>query len=208
MNKADDLRVIRTRRMIDEAFFTLVEEQGLESVNVRSLTAKAGINRGTFYLHYLDIYDLMEKMEERIIEQMDNLPASSEPEQLLGSGMHDEPFPSIVQFIRFMTDQHRFFAIFFAQEGFGSRLRALIQRRMYEKLPIQALEQDSLAVPADYIVAYFSSAHFGVIRHWFETGRALPPEELALILTRLVRDGPLLTAFNRKSENTPQQPDN
>ncbi|WP_019910207.1 TetR/AcrR family transcriptional regulator [Paenibacillus sp. HW567] len=202
MNKADDLRVVRTRKLIDEAFFALVEEQGIESVNVRSLTAKAGINRGTFYLHYLDIYDLMEKMEDRIIEQLNNLPARSEPEQLLGSGVQDELFPSIVQFIRFMTEQQRFFAIFFAQEGnaFGKRLRALILRRMYEKLPMRDLEQDSLTVPADYIVAYFSSAHFGVIRHWFDTGRALPPEELALILTRLVRDGPLLTALNRKPE--------
>ncbi|CQR56663.1 TetR/AcrR family transcriptional regulator [Paenibacillus riograndensis] len=205
MEKAADLRVIRTKKLIDEAFLSLVEEKGLEGVNVRSLTSKAGINRGTFYLHYQDIYDLMEKMEDQIIEEMNALPARTIPEQLLGSGSVEEPFPSIVEFIRFMNGRHRFFAIFFAQEGtsFGKRLRTLIHSRMYEKLPRQAFNPDALAVPDDYIVAYFSSAHFGVIRHWFESGRTLPPEQVALILTRLVRDGPLLTALNRK----PEQPE-
>ncbi|OKP83662.1 TetR/AcrR family transcriptional regulator [Paenibacillus sp. P32E] len=202
MEKAADLRVIRTRKLIDEAFLSLVEEKGLAGVNVRSLTAKAGINRGTFYLHYQDIYDLMDKIEDQIIEEMDRLPVRSEPEQLLTSGYVEEPFPSIVEFIRFMNEQHRFFAIFFAQDGtaFGKRLKALIRSRMYEKLPRQVLSSDALSVPDEYIVAYFSSAHFGVIRHWFETGRILPPEQVALILTRLVRDGPLMTAFNRKPE--------
>ncbi|MNC35001.1 hypothetical protein D3C75_834660 [compost metagenome] len=144
----------------------------------------------------------MDKMEEQIIEEMDRLPSRSEPEELLGSGLEEEPFPSIVEFIRFMNERHRFFAVFFAQEGtpFGKRLRALIHSRMYEKLPRRVMNPEALPVPDDYIVAYFSSAHFGVIRHWFETGRTLPPDQVALILTRLVRDGPLLTALNRRPE--------
>lgn len=44
-----DLRVIRTKKLIKDAFFSLIEEQGFEAVTVKQLTERAGINRGTFY---------------------------------------------------------------------------------------------------------------------------------------------------------------
>ena len=44
-----DLRVIRTKKLIKDAFFSLIEEQGFEGVTVKQLTERAGINRGTFY---------------------------------------------------------------------------------------------------------------------------------------------------------------
>ncbi|WP_189029645.1 TetR/AcrR family transcriptional regulator [Paenibacillus albidus] len=203
MDKNEDLRVIRSRRLIEDAFFTLVEEEGIEAVTVRKLTAQAGINRGTFYLHYQDIYDLMEKMEDRIMEQMKQLPVKSGPQEMLSAEMKGEPFPSIAQFIDFMNEEHRFFQVFFAQEGalFGKRLRVLIQDSIVDKIPKPLLTSEPLPVPADYIVAYFSSAHFGVIKHWFNTGRALPPYDLAVTLTRLIKDGPLLTALNQQPAN-------
>lgn len=43
-----DLRVIRTKKLIKDAFFSLIEEQGFEGVTVKQLTERAGINRGTF----------------------------------------------------------------------------------------------------------------------------------------------------------------
>lgn len=41
----------------------------MESLTVSDIARGAGINRGTFYLHYIDKYDLMEKLaDESIIE--------------------------------------------------------------------------------------------------------------------------------------------
>lgn len=60
MAKKTDLRVQRTRKMIIEAFFKLVETKGYEAVTIQDIADEAMINRATFYAHFKDkqhLYD-------------------------------------------------------------------------------------------------------------------------------------------------------
>ena len=56
-----DPRVIRTRKLIMDSFITLSEEKDFKDITVKDITAEAMINRATFYYHFEDIYDLLEK---------------------------------------------------------------------------------------------------------------------------------------------------
>ena len=56
-----DRRVRRTRAQLRRALTELLEEKDIRSVTVRELTERADVNRGTFYAHYSDIYDLVEQ---------------------------------------------------------------------------------------------------------------------------------------------------
>lgn len=53
-----DLRILRTRRLIEEAFKELMENKGIDDVTVRDIATKAMINRATFYAHFADKYEL------------------------------------------------------------------------------------------------------------------------------------------------------
>lgn len=53
-----DLRVKKTLKSIEEAFIKLLAKKPLEKITITELAAAAEINKGTFYLHYTDIYDL------------------------------------------------------------------------------------------------------------------------------------------------------
>ena len=55
-----DLRITRTRNSIFSAFLELRSKKALERITVKELTEKAGISKQTFYLHFKDIYDLVE----------------------------------------------------------------------------------------------------------------------------------------------------
>ena len=59
MNEADP-RVRRTRKLIVEAFFTLLAEKGFRTLSVQDIAARATVNRATFYLHFEDKYALMD----------------------------------------------------------------------------------------------------------------------------------------------------
>lgn len=61
LNKKLDPRVIRTRHSIISAFIDLSEKKDFEDITVKDITEKAMVNRATFYNHFLDKYDLMEK---------------------------------------------------------------------------------------------------------------------------------------------------
>ena len=54
-----DPRVTRTRKLIEEAFLAVMEEKGFEGLSVQDVADRAGINRVTFYSHFVDIYALL-----------------------------------------------------------------------------------------------------------------------------------------------------
>ena len=56
-------RTQRTKRAIYTAFAELLSEKELHKITVQELVDRADIGRATFYTHYLDIYDLNEKIE-------------------------------------------------------------------------------------------------------------------------------------------------
>jgi AcrR family transcriptional regulator len=56
-----DPRVKRTRELIQRSFMETVDEKGFNAISVQDVTARAGINRATFYAHYTDKYDLLDK---------------------------------------------------------------------------------------------------------------------------------------------------
>jgi AcrR family transcriptional regulator len=75
-----DPRVLRTRKLIGEAFLAVLNETGFEELSIQDVADSAGINRATFYAHYADKYDLMadlirksftERLEEEKLLQRD-----------------------------------------------------------------------------------------------------------------------------------------
>lgn len=54
-----DPRVIRTRQLLQAALLELMQEKPFQSISVTDLTRRATLNRATFYLHYLDKFDLL-----------------------------------------------------------------------------------------------------------------------------------------------------
>ena len=62
MNRKTDLRVAKTLRSIHAAFMELVSEKPVYKITVTELARKAEISKGTFYLHYTDIFDLYNKL--------------------------------------------------------------------------------------------------------------------------------------------------
>ncbi|MBR1732067.1 MAG: TetR/AcrR family transcriptional regulator [Ruminococcus sp.] len=69
-----DLRVKKTLKSIKEAFYQLRKKKPIEKISVKELSEIAMINKATFYLHYKDVYDLSEKLENELIsEVIDNV---------------------------------------------------------------------------------------------------------------------------------------
>ena len=64
----NDERVIKTKKLIKTALSELIQEKGFDHVSITDLTQRANINRGTFYLHYQDKYDLLEKFENEVLD--------------------------------------------------------------------------------------------------------------------------------------------
>ena len=69
MSSNEDLRVVKTKRCIEAAFMTLLEEHSFDKITVQKILTQALISKGTFYAHYLDKYDLAEKISAATLQE-------------------------------------------------------------------------------------------------------------------------------------------
>ncbi len=65
-----DYRIEKTKRSIYNAFLEVRSKKPLERVTVKELCDKAQINKSTFYVYYDDVYDLSDKIEKEIVENI------------------------------------------------------------------------------------------------------------------------------------------
>lgn len=70
--KKVDIRVIKTKKIIKEAFIELIEIKGYNNVTVSDICKLADINRNTFYLHYQDKEDLISKLVNEATKDLNN----------------------------------------------------------------------------------------------------------------------------------------
>lgn len=68
MNKTQDPRFIRTRKLIIEAFIKLAMDRDFKDISIGDITKEATINRASFYYHFKDKFDLLEQVMNEMIQ--------------------------------------------------------------------------------------------------------------------------------------------
>lgn len=71
--KTTDRRTRKTKQALTSIFIDLLKKHPIEKITVKELCSLADINRSTFYLHYRDIYDLLEDVENGCLEEIDQI---------------------------------------------------------------------------------------------------------------------------------------
>lgn len=64
----DTHRSHETKERFKKAFFALYTERKIETITIKEVADLAGFNRGTFYLYYKSIYDLLQKTEQELLD--------------------------------------------------------------------------------------------------------------------------------------------
>lgn len=74
----------QTKRLIKTSFLSLLTNKDFNKISIRDLTESAAINRGTFYLHFENKYDLLENIEQDLLYGLEKACMDLEPEEVLG----------------------------------------------------------------------------------------------------------------------------
>lgn len=79
----NDIRVKRTKKLLRKGIAELGKTKSINKITVKELTDLVEINRGTFYLHYKDVYDLVDSIEDELCEELKQTVFNITPDDIL-----------------------------------------------------------------------------------------------------------------------------
>ncbi|MEB6112369.1 TetR/AcrR family transcriptional regulator [Kurthia gibsonii] len=197
-----DRRIIKTKMEIKQAFFHLLEQKHFENITVRDITEVANINRGTFYLHFEDKYQLMEYYEQEIFQVIQQ----NFQRVFLEIGLanlqcsHAEQLNQLLN--SFKQQQHELRLLLGANGDplFKEKIRQLFVANIRAYIE-KNIGVEHLKYPLEYILTYVSNAHIGVIVQWLNNGLKEDGLLIAQMLLEIMLHGPFEASGIKESLN-------
>ena len=173
-----DLRIRYTRKVIREAFLKLLKEKPLARITVKEVCDLAQINRGTFYKHYLDCYDLMDKLQDEAAANFEALLDNLEENGI------ENVIVAILEKLRSDSGINMLVNSQSQSDGFLHKLVGCCYRCMEKKI-IGFPGMDCEDAERKYNYPFLLCGSCGVIEYWIHTGMQEPSEEIAAQILRL-----------------------
>lgn len=157
-----DLRVVKTRKAIKEAFLNLVKSKGYEKITIQDIADEAMINRNTFYLHYVDKFDLMEKLCEESISKL-NVCINLEHKDI--NEMDREMFISILNdTFKVIEEDIIFFKTMISENGYPNFYSYL--NKLFKEIIISGIADKYNNTKMKISLEYIVSGLVGVVCMW------------------------------------------
>ena len=178
-----DRRVRKTKKLLLEGLMTLMQEKDIRDISVKELSDLADINRGTFYLHYRDVYDMLAQVEDSVFQEFNEiLDKNFDPQK-------EAALCQVLTDIFTFLDHNRLIArTLLGPHGdlaFVNRMKAIVRLRLL-RLPGES------APPAedfDYYYAFITSGCIGLIQSWLNREEPEPPVRMAALVGKMILQG-------------------
>ena len=181
----EDRRVRKTKARLRQALTALLAQKDISEITVKELAEQADVNRGTFYCHYRDIYDMIAQVENTLFEELEQL-----MDAYTTSDLRAGLIPILEDIFTFVRENADFCAALLT-----SRMDSAFFQRLYNAVYGKCLEEwgelyglrnDPLR---DYYMNFLVSGVLGLIRVWVSGGLQQTPEEMAKLAEQLIRSG-------------------
>ena len=118
--KKEDRRVRRTKKILTQALTELLQQKQVNEITVKELTDLADMNRGTFYLYYKDIFDMIEKIEDEMFSKLNAIFTLRENEAVT-----EQTKPILLDLFRFIENNQEMCRVLLSPNGDMSFLHRL-----------------------------------------------------------------------------------
>lgn len=164
-NKKEDGRIRYTKMRIRTAFHELIQEMDHEKITVTAICNRAEINRATFYKYYLDVPDLVDKLQDETINEL-----AEKLDFTAKNNTTEEFLIETLAFIKNNSDGHS--NLISVTPSGASSFTDKISRLVYCKFssfiePMIPIKSD---IEKAVVFSYIAAGSAGVIDYWIKTG--------------------------------------
>ena len=188
--KKEDRRVRRTKKLLTQALTELLQKKQVKEITVKELTDLADMNRGTFYMYYRDIFDMLEKIEDELFQKLDVIAQTHE---------HGDPTqqvkPILLDLFRFIEENQEMCRVLLSPNGDMNFLHRLYEAIRERGLEIWKDQMGSLGEKEfDYRYSFVIFGCAGMIRAWVNRSCQETDMQMAELADRMIRRGILTEA--------------
>ena len=170
-------RKTSTKEDIKEALIQLLSEEKFENISISKLCKRAGINRGTFYLHYEDKYQMIDSLKSDILSQLHSF--------FEEEGEFSKRF-MIAKFYVLRANERLINALTRSHYiDFRGAIREFITSIILsekQEAATQRFLEENFHIPQKYALEIFLSSVEGIISLWIAGGAQEEPEEITQMI--------------------------
>lgn len=187
MNTKGNRSTGKTRRALKQALVHLLCEKPINEITVREISELADLNRGTFYLHYRDVFDMVEQIENEMIAEILHMLDAYTPEAEVGS-----PYALLKDIFGYVAQNADMCRVLLSRNGdiaLLEKLKTVVSGHILHYWDA-LLDKRGSKYYALYN-AYIISGCIGLVESWLNSGMKESPEEIAGIAQDMMVKGVL-----------------
>ena len=167
MNKPNNKRKKESQEKIERAFIELIQTKNVEEVTVTDICNLTHLNRSTFYANYLDVYDLIDKIKIKMINDFFEIYKDEASNQY-----HSYDFLKLFYHIK---ENQLFYKTYFKLN-----FDLTDSVKYIDSKEVERFHADSQNI--DYHIEFFKAGLNAIIKKWLNSGCKESPEEIVNIL--------------------------
>lgn len=178
-----DRRVRKTRNLLTQGLIKLMKEKDVKDISVKELSDLVDINRGTFYLHYSDVYDMLHKIEDDLFDQF----AEVLKKDLKDTRQISSHYQILLDVFTVLNQNREITQVLIGPHGdltFVNRLKNMV------KTQLESIFEEEMKEPgSEYLFAFIVSGYVGVFETWLRSDAPLSEQYIAQLCTKLISPG-------------------
>ena len=167
MNTINNKRRKESQEKIEKIFVELIQKKEIEQISVTDICKLAKINRSTFYVNYFDIYDLADKLKDRMINEFFNIYTDERENKY-----HSYDFLKLFYHIK---ENQLFYRTYFKLNFDLTNTLEYIDEKEVERFIGSSKN-------LEYHIEFFKAGLNAVLKKWLNSGCQESPEEIEEIL--------------------------
>lgn len=195
-----DPRIRRSRSALEAALWALIAERDLTQISVSDITKHAGVNRSTFYEHYVDVHDLAASACSTTFDEMAAATTAVGWQPTAHDTAADNP---LRQMFEHVAEHAHLYRALLGADGSARAINHLLQRVTIAAHVNQRLAKAGSAtrpdypdeIPHDPEAAFIAGAVIGTVIDWIHRDCPGSPEQMAAAVWPRLRGASTVTGF-------------
>ena len=178
-----DRRVRKTKAQLRAGLARLMQKKSIKEITVKELVEEVDINRSTFYLHYTDIYQMLESIEG---ELMDEISPLIDDYALDPINNKESSYPFIEQIFTILDNNKDICIALLGKNGdmaFVNRIEGLIAETVFQRLSSR-MSKDNRDI--EYAYAFCLNGCVGMIKAWLSSDNQESTQHMAELTHKLI----------------------